>query len=94
MDVKSLRKRTHQLERVLDTGSSLEACRRADNGAQWAHEKTLELAATVEAQPFFQGMHNRMIIIMFAMRQCAAYTSKYWYTHLIYMYTSFNIEYA
>ena len=31
---------TSHLERALDTGLSLEACRRADNGAQWAYEKS------------------------------------------------------
>ena len=35
-------------------GLSLEACRRADNGAQGAHEKILELQGAAEAQSFFQ----------------------------------------
>lgn len=34
--------RTSYLERVLDPGFSLEACRRADNGAQEVYEKPLE----------------------------------------------------
>ena len=41
--IESLGQRTSYLERALDTGLSLEACRRADNGAQWAYEKILEL---------------------------------------------------
>ena len=36
----SQRQRTSYLERALDTGLSIEACRRADNGAQWAYEKS------------------------------------------------------
>ena len=34
-----LGQKTGYLERVLDTELSLEECRRADNGAQWAYEK-------------------------------------------------------
>ena len=45
---------TSHLERALDTGLSLEACRRADNRAQWAYEKILELPGAAEAKPFFQ----------------------------------------
>ena len=37
--IESLGQRTGYLERVLDTELSLEECRRADNGAQWAYEK-------------------------------------------------------
>ena len=33
---------------------SLEACRRADNGAQWAYEKILELPGAAGAPSFFQ----------------------------------------
>ena len=36
--IESLGQRTSYLERALDTGLSLGACRRADNGAQWAYE--------------------------------------------------------
>ena len=42
--IESLGQRTSYLERALDTGLSLEACRRADNRAQWAYEKVLELS--------------------------------------------------
>ena len=40
--IESLGQRTSYLltERALDTGLSIEACRRADNGAQWAYEKS------------------------------------------------------
>ena len=41
------------MERALDTGLSLEACRRADNGAQCAYENILELPGAAEAQSFF-----------------------------------------
>ena len=41
--VESLGQRTSYLERDLDTRLSLEACRRADNGVQWAYENILEL---------------------------------------------------
>ena len=36
--IESLGQRTSYLERALNTGVSLEASRRADNGAQWAYE--------------------------------------------------------
>ena len=49
-----LGQRTRYLERALDTGLSLEACRRADNGAQWAYDNILELPRAAEAQSFFQ----------------------------------------
>ena len=39
---------------ALDTELSLEACRRADNGTQWAYEKILELPGAAEAQSFFE----------------------------------------
>ena len=42
--VESLGQKTIYLERALGTGLSLEACRRADNRAQWAYEKVLELS--------------------------------------------------
>ena len=51
---KSLGQRTSCLERALDTGISLETCRRAENGAQWAYENILELHRAAEAQSFFQ----------------------------------------
>ena len=49
----SLGQRTSYLESALDTRLSLEACRRADNGAQWAYE-ILELPGAAEALSFFQ----------------------------------------
>ena len=36
-------------------GLSLEACRRAENGAQWAYETNLELTRAAEAQVIFPG---------------------------------------
>ena len=52
--IESLGQRASYLERALDTRLSLEACRRADNGAQWAYEKILELPGAEEAPSFFQ----------------------------------------
>ena len=52
--IESLGQMTSYLERTLDTRLSLEACRRADNGAQWAYEKILELPGAEEAPSFFQ----------------------------------------
>ena len=52
--IESLGKRTSSLERALDTGLSLEAWRRADNGEQWAYEKILELPGVAEAQSVLQ----------------------------------------
>ena len=52
--IESLGQRTSYLERALGTRLSLEACTRADNGAQWAHEKILELPGAEEAPSFFQ----------------------------------------
>lgn len=42
------------LERAPDTGLSLEACRRAFKGAQWAYEKFPELPEGAETQAFCQ----------------------------------------
>ena len=50
--IKFLGQRTSCLERALDTGLSLETCRRADNGVQWAYKKILELPGAAEAQSF------------------------------------------
>ena len=50
--IESLGQRTGYLERALDTELSLDACRRADNGAQWAYEKILELPGAAETQSF------------------------------------------
>ena len=36
----SLEQRTGYLQRTLDAELSLEACRRTDNGAQWAYDKS------------------------------------------------------
>ena len=52
--IESLGQRASYLERALDTRLSLEACRRADNGAQCAYEKILELPGAEEASSFFQ----------------------------------------
>ena len=52
--VESLGQRTSYLERALDTGLSLEACRREDNGAQWAYENSSEQPGAAEAQSLFQ----------------------------------------
>ena len=52
--IESLGQRTSYVERALDTGLSLEACRRAENGAQRAYENILELPRAAEAQSFFQ----------------------------------------
>ena len=51
--IESLGQRTSYPERALDTRLSLEACRRADNGAQLAYEKILELPGAEEAPSFF-----------------------------------------
>ena len=50
----SLGQRISYLERALDTGLSLEAYKRADNGAQWACEKIIELTGATEEQSFVQ----------------------------------------
>ena len=52
--IESLGQRTSYLERALETGLSLEACRRTDSWAQWANEKILELPGAAVAQSFFQ----------------------------------------
>ena len=52
--IESLGQRTSYLERALDTGLSLEACRMADHGVQWAYGNILELPLAAEAQSFFQ----------------------------------------
>ena len=43
--IESLGQRTGYLGRALDTELFLEACRRANNGAEWAYEKVIELQA-------------------------------------------------
>ncbi|CAN0290043.1 unnamed protein product, partial [Laminaria digitata] len=50
ISVESLGQRTSYLERALDPVLSLEACRRADNGAQWAYKNILELPRAAETQ--------------------------------------------
>ena len=50
-----LGQKTGYLERALDTELSLEACKWADNGAQWACEKIRALPGAAEAQSFCQG---------------------------------------
>lgn len=50
----SLGQTTSYQERALDTGGSLEACRKAVNGAQWAYENILDLPHAAEAQSVFQ----------------------------------------
>ena len=52
--IESLGQRTSYLERALDTGLFLEACRSADIGEQWAYENMLQLPGAAEAQSFFQ----------------------------------------
>ena len=52
--IESLGQRTSYLERAQDTGLSLEARRRAGNGAQWAYQNILELPRAAEARSFFQ----------------------------------------
>ena len=52
--IESFGQRTSHLERALDTGLSLEAYKRADNGAQWACEKIIELTGATEEQSFVQ----------------------------------------
>ena len=47
--VESLGQRTSYLERALNPGLPLEACRTADNGAQWTYDKILELPGAAEA---------------------------------------------
>ena len=51
--IESLGCRTSYLERALGTGLFLEACKRADNRAQWAYENILELPRAVEAPSVF-----------------------------------------
>ena len=46
--IESLGQRTSYLERALDTGLSLEACRKADSGAQWAYRNIPELPGAAE----------------------------------------------
>lgn len=62
--IEALGKRTSCFDRALDTELSLEAYRRAANGAQWVHEKILELPGAPEAQSFFQegSLDNRLIL--------------------------------
>ena len=50
----SLGQRTGYREWALDTELSREACRRADNGRQWAYEKIHELPGAAEEQSFFE----------------------------------------
>ena len=52
--IESLGQSTGYLVRALDTELPLEACKRADNGAQWAYKKIFELLGVAEAQSFFQ----------------------------------------
>ena len=52
--VESLGQRTSYLEKTLDPGLSLDTRRRADNEAQWACKKILELPGAMETQSFFQ----------------------------------------
>ena len=52
--IESFGQRTSCLERAPDTGLSLEACSRADNGAQWVYEKILELPGAAEEHSFFR----------------------------------------
>ena len=54
-DIESLWQRTSYVERALDDGLSLEACRRAETGAQWAYVHILEIPRAAEAQSFPQG---------------------------------------
>ena len=62
--IETLGQRKSYLERALDTGLSLEACRTADNGAQWAYETILELPGAAEAQSFFQeGCPDRWLTL-------------------------------
>ena len=53
--IESLGQKTDDLERALDTGLSLEACRMADHGAQWAHKEFFNPPGVGEANPFFQA---------------------------------------
>ena len=52
--IDSLAQRTSYLEGALDMGLSLDACRRADSGAQRTYEKIFKLPGAAEAQSFFQ----------------------------------------
>ena len=52
--IESLGQRTSYVENAVDNGLSLEACRRADNGAQWAYEHILEIPRAAETQSCFQ----------------------------------------
>ena len=52
--IEPLGQRTTCLERSLGTGLSLEARRRADNGAQWVYENILEVPGAAQAQSFSQ----------------------------------------
>ena len=54
ISIESLGQRTTYPDRARDTSLSLEACRREDNGAQWAYEKILGLPGAAGAQSFFQ----------------------------------------
>lgn len=50
--VEFLGQRTEYLERVLDTGVSLEAGKRVDNGAQWVYEHLLKLPGAAKQRRF------------------------------------------
>ena len=54
LTMESLGQSLSHLERALATGLSLEACRRASNGAPWACGKKLGLPGVAEAQSYFQ----------------------------------------
>ena len=43
----------------MDTDTSLEACRRANNGSKGGYQHTLELWGDAEAQLFFEEMSGR-----------------------------------
>ena len=73
--VEYIGQRKSYLERPLDPGLSLEACRRADNWAQWAYEKILELPGAAEAQSFFQGCPgSRLTLKLYQQAQARLYT--------------------
>ena len=55
--IESLGWGTSSLERILDTGLSLEACRRADRGAQWAYDIIPGLPGAAEGQSFLHEAH-------------------------------------
>lgn len=46
---------TAYLQLAMDTGTSLQTCRRADNGAQWAYERIFEVSGARRGTAVLRG---------------------------------------